>query len=314
MIAVLLMAYGTPHNIDEVEMYYTHIRHGRRPSNEEIADLKERYGKIGGVSPLREITEGQARGLQETLDRQAPGQFRVYLGLKHIYPHVADVAQRIIDEGHEKVVALVLAPHESRRIIDEYLDYGRDVFERNPHVAVHVVRTWHMNPRYLAGLERRIRERLDELPKPGADDTLILFTAHSLPEKILTWNDPYPERLMETSRALAERLSLPHWRFCFQSAGTKTFPWLGPDILDALEAAQTDGYRQVLAVPIGFVADHLEVLFDLDLEAQAKAAALGIAFRRTASFNVDSEFLQALADEVTAAIARPPSKLLAVGH
>jgi ferrochelatase len=313
-VAVLLMAYGTPHNLDEVEMYYTHIRHGRRPSDEELRDLSDRYMRIGGVSPLREITEGQARGLQDALDRAEPGRFRVYLGLKHIYPYVTEAAQRIVDAGHEKVVAVVLAPHESRRIIDEYLDYGREAFERSPTVAVHVIRTWHLNPRYLNGLERRIRTALTELPTPGAGKTLVLFSAHSLPAKILTWNDPYPERLMETSRALAERLALPHWRFTYQSAGTKTFPWLGPDILESLAAAKAEGYRQVLAVPIGFVADHLEVLFDLDIEAKAMAEQLGMAFRRTASFNTDPEFLQGLADEVQAALGRPPSKLTAAGH
>jgi len=295
MIGVLTMAYGTPRTLEEVEAYYTHIRRGRRPSDEEIEELKARYRRIGGASPLRAITEAQADALQAALDRRAPGRFRVYLAMKHTEPFVADVVRRIVSDGLREIVALVLAPHESRMIIDEYLEYAEPVLGEYPDVRVHAIRTWHLNPRYLAALERRIQEGLADLSE---DRTMVVFTAHSLPERILEWNDPYPQRLQETCRALVDRLKLPHWTLAYQSAGHGGMRWLGPDILDVLPEARSSGFRAVLAVPIGFVSDHLEILYDLDVEAREQARELGLRFRRTESLNVDPEFIEGLADEV----------------
>jgi ferrochelatase len=302
MTGVLVMAYGTPRTLDEVAAYYTHIRRGRRPSDEEIEDLKARYQRIGGTSPLRAITEAQADALQASLDRRAPGRFRVYLAMKHAEPFIADVVRRIVSDGLREIVALVLAPHESRMIVDEYLEYAEPVLREHPDVKVRAIRTWHLNPRYLAALERRIREGLADLQ----DRTMVVFTAHSLPERILQWNDPYPQRLQETCRALAERLRLPHWTFAYQSAGHGGMRWLGPDILDVLPEIRSSGFGAVLAVPIGFVSDHLEILYDLDVEARERAQELGLRFRRTESLNVDPEFIEGLADEVERAIGIRP--------
>jgi ferrochelatase len=300
MIGVLLMAYGTPRSLDEVEGYFTHIRRGRRPSEEEVEELKERYELIGGVSPLYEITESQAKGLQDILDRKAPGRLTVYLAMKHSPPFISDVAKQMVGDGIREIVALVLAPHESKMIIDDYMRYARDVLGSQPGVKVHVIRTWHLNDKYLSALRRRIQRELAAFPRPGAEHTMVLFTAHSLPEKILETKDPdpYPTRLEENAHALAQRLSLPHWRRAYQSAGKTAFPWLGPDILEVLEELKAEGHAQVLAVPIGFVADHLEVFYDIDHEAQDKAHELGITLRRTESLNTDAEFLEGLAEEV----------------
>ncbi len=300
MIGVLLMAYGTPRSLDEVEAYFTHIRRGRKPSEEEVEELKERYESIGGVSPLTEITESQAKGLQEMLDSNAPQRLRVYLAMKHSPPFIPHVVEQMIRDGIREMVALVLAPHESKMIIDDYMRYARDVLETRPDVKVHVIRTWHLNDRYLSALRKRIQRELAAFPQPGAEHTMVLFTAHSLPEKILATKDPdpYPTRLEETAQALAERPPLPHWRRAYQSAGQTPFPWLGPDIVEVLEEFKADGHSQVLVVPIGFVADHLEVLYDIDIEAQARARELGLTLRRTASLNTDPAFLNGLADEI----------------
>lgn len=298
MIGVLLMAYGTPRSLDEVEAYFTHIRRGRKPSAEEVEELKERYREIGGVSPLYEITEAQAKGLQDALDRKAPGRFKVYLAMKHSPPFIPEVAKQMVGDGVRNIVALVLAPHESVMIIDDYMRYARDILGAQPDVKTHVIRTWHLNANYLSALEGRIRRELAAFPRPGADHTMVLFTAHSLPEKILDRQDPYPTRLEENAHALADRLSLPHWRRAYQSAGKTSFPWLGPDLLEVLDEAKDQGYSQVLVVPIGFVADHLEVFYDIDLEGQEKARELGLALRRTESLNTDPEFLEGLAVEV----------------
>jgi ferrochelatase len=300
MIGVLLMAYGTPRSLDEVEAYFTHIRRGRKPSEEEVEELKERYESIGGVSPLTEITESQAKRLQEMLDSKAPQRLRVYLAMKHSPPFIPHVVEQMIRDGIREMVALVLAPHESKMIIDDYMRYARDVLETQPDVKVHVIRTWHLNDRYLSALRKRIQRELAAFPQPGAEHTMVLFTAHSLPEKILATKDPdpYPTRLEETAQALAERPPLPHWRRAYQSAGQTPFPWLGPDIVEVLEEFKADGHSQVLVVPIGFVADHLEVLYDIDIEAQARARELGLTLRRTASLNTDPAFLNGLADEI----------------
>ncbi|MDR5682723.1 MAG: ferrochelatase [Armatimonadota bacterium] len=297
-IAVLLMAYGTPRSLEEVEAYFTHIRRGRRPSSSELEDLRERYRRIGGASPLREITEAQARGLQAALDRRAPGRYRVYLAMKHAPPFVAEVTRAILDDGLLRIIAMVLAPHESRMIIDEYLEYAHPVLADRPDVRLHAVRGWHLNPRYLHAVEARIRRGLDTFPQP--QNAFVVFTAHSLPERILEWDDPYPVRLEETARALATRLGLRHWRLAYQSAGHTPFRWLGPDVLEVLLQLRRGGFDQVLVVPIGFVSDHLEVLYDIDVEAQQAAGEQGLVLRRTDSLNADPEFLEGLADEVEA--------------
>jgi ferrochelatase len=298
MIGVLLMAYGTPRSLDEVEAYFTHIRRGRKPAPEEVEELKARYQTIGGASPLYAITESQAKALQEILERRAPGRFQVSLAMKHSPPFIAEVAARMVRDGVREIAALVLAPHESRMIIDDYLRYAREILEAHPEVKAHVIRSWHLNPHYLAAVGKRIQRELAAFPRPGTDQAVVLFTAHSLPEGILARQDPYPTRLEETARALAQRLSLPHWRRAYQSAGKTPFPWLGPDLLDVLEDLKGEGHSQVLVVPIGFVADHLEILYDIDIEAQAKAREFGLTLRRTESLNTDPEFLEGLADEI----------------
>ncbi len=305
-VGVLLMAYGTPRNLEEVEAYFTHIRRGRRPPAEEVEDLRERYRRIGGASPLREITEAQARGLQQILDRRALGRFRVYLGMKHSPPFVGEVAEAMLRDGVRRVVALVLAPHDSRMIVDEYMEYAQPAFDSVPDLQLRVVRSWHLNPGYLHALERRVRSALQGFPDRDPQATDVLFTAHSLPERILEWNDPYPRTLRETAEELARRVGLARWRVCYQSAGHTPFPWLGPDILEVLEELAASGCRQVLAVPVGFVADHLEVLYDLDVEAARRAGEFGLVFRRTESLNTDPEFLEGLGEEVVAAAGSLP--------
>jgi len=298
MIGVLLMAYGTPRSLDDVEAYFIHIRRGRKPSEEEVEELKERYRSIGGVSPLYEITEAQAKGLQDALERIEPRRFHVYLAMKHSPPFIAEVVERMIQDGIREMVTLVLAPHESRMIIDDYMRYARTILTVHPEVKPYVIRTWHLNEKYLSALKKRVQRELTAFPQPRPEQTMVLFTAHSLPEKILATQDPYPIRLEETARALAEHLSLPHWRLAYQSEGKTPFPWLGPNILEVLEGLKAERHSQVLVVPIGFVADHLEIFYDIDKEAQAQARELGLSLRRTKSLNTDLEFLEGLAEEV----------------
>ncbi len=290
---VLVMAYGAPRSLDveEIKAYYTHIRRGRPPAEEDLEELVTRYRRIGG-SPFMHHTTRQVQRLREMLEARVPG-VRVYSAMKHVRPFIPDVARKIVEDGVERVVAVVLAPHESRMIIDAYLDYARDIFAEAG-VDVVPIRTWHLNEGYLSALERRIRNMLGRFE----GEPFVLFTAHSLPERILEWKDPYPERLRETAEVLAGRAGLRKWRVAYQSAGKTPFPWLGPDILEVLEELAAAGEREVLVVPIGFVSDHLEVLWDIDIEAREKAEELGIHLERTPSLNDDPAFLQGLAEEI----------------
>lgn len=293
-LAVLLMAYGTPRTRAEIEPYYTDIRRGRPPTPEQLADLTARYEALGGTSPLAARTEAQRDGLQSALDARSPGTFHVMLGLKHADPKIEQAVRILADEGYTKAVAMVLAPHFSTMSVGEYLHRATTAGDEHG-VEVRGITNWHLEPTYIDFLTRDITAKLATLP----ERTLVLFTAHSLPERVLALGDPYPDQLRETAVAVAGHVGLPadRWQTAWQSAGRTPEPWLGPDILAVVdEAAKTwDG---VLVCACGFISDHLEVLYDLDIETSKRAAEVGIAFARTAAMNNDPTILGALADQI----------------
>lgn len=300
---VLLMAYGTPATLDEVEPYYTHIRGGRPPDPAKLAELKERYRRVGGRTPLREITQQTAERLERRLDAASPGAYRVFIGMKHWHPFIGDALPQIAAAGIRRLVAIPLAPHYSRLSIG---GYRRAVEEANARLAepleIVFVESWHAEP----GFRRLIAERIAAAVRRGhplPPPPVVLFSAHSLPERILTWNDPYPEELRVSAAAIAALAGVSRWRFAYQSAGMTGEPWLGPDILDALDALAAEGVRSVLSVPFGFVCDHLEILYDIDHECRARAAKLGLTFGRIRLPNADPEFVAVLADIVARGVA-----------
>jgi ferrochelatase len=295
-LGVVVMAYGTPASPADVEAYYTHIRRGNAPTPEQLAELTARYDAIGGISPLAARTEAQRAGLQRALDERAPGSTRVVLGQKHASPFIEDAVATLADAGIERVVGLVLAPHFSRFSVGEY--QGRlaaAAAERG--LRVGAIESWHLEPTYLAFLTEAVRDGMAGLPQR----TKVLFTAHSLPERVLV-DDPYPDQLRESAAAVAEAAGLDRWAgwsLCWQSAGRTPEPWRGPDILDVLrDLAATGRADGALVCPQGFVSDHLEVVYDLDIEAQTVADELGLAFARTRVLNDDAAVLGALADRV----------------
>lgn len=301
-IGVLLMAYGAAKNLDDLERYYTDIRHGRPPSAAQLADLRRRYEAIGGGSPLFAITERQGGLLQEELNRRhSAGAFRVYLGMKHAAPFIADAIDQMLSDGLTEMLGLVLAPHYSALSVGTYARAIEQTLDATHHrrPRVHVASSWHLQPSLLALLKSRIEDAL-ELFSPSERQALALvFSAHSLPQRILEMGDPYPEQLQETGRAVAAMLNPAlQANFSWQSAGRTEEPWLGPDILDKIQALADAGVRAILDCPAGFVSDHLEVLFDLDIEAKAHAQKLGVHFERTASLNDDPRFGSVLADVV----------------
>jgi len=276
---VLCMAYGSPAGTggnDGIEPYFTHIRGGRKPSPEALAELRERYRAIGG-SPLTEITRAQARALAARLG------LPVFAGMKHAPPFIADAAAEARSVGIERLVGLPLAPHYAEMSLGAYFASLRQAWAGD----LIVVRGFHDHPAFIAAVRNLLDEALADF-----EPERIFFTAHSLPARIEEAGDRYRERLLESCRLVAKGAALPEWEFAFQSASHTGEPWLGPDLLESLPRS---GAGKVLVCPIGFVADHLEILYDLDVEAMAFAREHGIDLRRTKSFNTRPEFIDALA-------------------
>jgi ferrochelatase len=293
--AVLLMAYGTPARPEDVEAYYTDIRRGRPPTPEQLADLVRRYDAIGGISPLAARTEAQRVALQAALEEREPGRFEVVLGFKHVAPFIEDTVGDLRARGIERIVALVLAPHYSALSVGEYL---RRATEAAGNIEVATIESWATEPAYVDFLAGAVQERLVAMP----EGTKVVFTAHSLPTRVEAMGDPYVAELRSTAQAVADRLGLApwaQWATAWQSAGRTPEPWLGPDVLQVIDdLAGTGRATGLLVAPCGFVADHLEVLYDLDIEAAAAADKAGLPFARTAVANDDPGVLGALADRV----------------
>jgi ferrochelatase len=298
--AVLLMAYGTPRHPDEIEAYYTDIRRGRPPTPEALADLVARYDAIGGISPLARLTEAQRDALQSALDERAPDSYRVDLGLKHADPKIEEATEALLAEGVEHIIGLVLAPHYSSYSIGQYLGRARAVAEPAG-VPVGGVESWATEPAFIKFISADLERRLASVPAGSR----VLFTAHSLPQRIIDGGDPYPDELRATAVAVADRLGLEEgrdWSIAWQSAGRTPEPWIGPDILEVIDSLAEEGsVPGVVVSAVGFVADHLEVLYDLDIEAADRAASHGLAFARTACVNDDATVMGALADRVISA-------------
>ena len=279
------MAYGSPSAAEDVRPYLEDIREGRPVSDEAVQELAERYRRIGGRSPLDEITERQRAALEAELG------VPVFVGMKHWRPRIADASAQALAGGATRVVGIVLAPHYSKLSIAGYrerLEAGLD-----GRAELRFVESWHDHEPFLDVLADRVR----------GTDAHVVFTAHSLPERILALGDPYKDELIETSRLVAERAGLERWSFAFQSASLTGEPWLGPDLLEELDDLHGQGVRKVLVAPVGFVSDHLEILWDIDVQARERAAQLGLELDRIESLNDDPAFVRALASLVRTSLS-----------
>ena len=284
--AVVLMAYGSPEAAEDIPAYLADIREGRPVSQEAIDELTERYRRIGGRSPLDEVTEAQRARLEREVG------LPVFVGMKHWHPRIGEAVEAAFAVGAETIVGLVLAPHYSRLSIAGYRERLEDALRGRAELVF--VESWHDHEPFLDVLASRVR----------AFDGHVVFTAHSLPERILGEGDPYRDQLLETSRLVAERVGLADWSFAFQSASATGEPWLGPGILEELDRLAANGVRRVLVCPIGFVSDHLEILWDLDVEARERAVELGLELERIESLNDDPAFMRALAELVRRRLPR----------
>jgi ferrochelatase len=287
--AVVLMAYGSPERLSDVPAYYSDIRGGRPIAPEHLADLVERYRRLGleDSSPLNAITEATRAALEDELG------VPVFTGMKHWTPRIADAAATALAIGAGEVVGLVLAPHYSALSIAGYREQLERALARR--AELRFVESWHDEPGFVGLLAERVR----------GTDAHVVFTAHSLPARILDAGDPYRDQLLETSRLVAETAGLGSWSFSFQSESPTGEPWLGPDILDHLESLARQGVGDVLVCPVGFVSDHLEIRWDLDVEAQEKAAELGLRLERIEMPNAEPAFVRTLAGIVKRVLSVP---------
>lgn len=302
-IGVLVMSYGTPESLDGVEAYYTHIRRGHAPTAEQLKELKDRYEAIvGGVFPLRENTNRQVEALQEALNKAGGDvEYVCYQGLKHAKPFIEDGVEEMVRDGINHAVGVVLAPHYSVMSVGTYIKRAKEKAEACG-ITMEFVESYHLHPELVDVLSRRVSAKLDQFEETGAarGDVRVLFSAHSLPERILAMGDPYVDQLLATSQAIAEQTGVTNWQFTWQSAGRTAEPWLGPDILDTMRELAKSEVKYVLSAPIGFVSDHLEVLYDLDIEAQALASELDMRLMRIESLNSDPAYMSVLSDVVRA--------------
>jgi ferrochelatase len=296
------MAYGTPSSPGQIEAFYTEVRRGLPPGGEQLADLVRRYEAIGGVSPLSRRTAEQVAGIRRQLELRFPGRYLCALGNKHSEPRIEDVIGNFAGQGVRDLVGLVLAPHYSRGSVGEYVDRAT---ERAADLGMSTafVEHWHDHPVLVELLAGRVAHALDALGPAGkrarADqELLLLVTAHSLPLRVVADGDPYVDQLRRTGELVASASGLERWEVGWQSAGRTPEPWLGPDILDRLRALPGENVRAVVVCPGGFTSDHLEILYDLDIEASRVAAESGVAFARTASLNAEPGMCAALADLV----------------
>lgn len=290
MKGVVLLTYGTPSSLDRVAAYYTHIRGGRRPSDEQLSELVERYRAIGGSSPLIEITESQRRGLQARLQRDG-STTRVYIGMKHSPPFVEDVVKQASRDGVDELLGIPLTPNYSKMNTETYVlsvEMANDALPSR--MKLDFARSWNTNPLLIEAWASRVRDGLAKLPP----DCALVFSAHSLPERTLAEGDQYRARLLETSELVAASVGREDWTFAFQSAGHTGEPWLGPDIVPHLQDLYDGGARAFLIAPVGFVSDHLEVLYDIDVECRSWAKLHGAELDRSRMLNDSGDFIDCL--------------------
>jgi len=296
--AVLLMAYGSPNRLEDVAAYFTDIRGGRTPSPEAVEELTARYRRVGVPTPLLAVSMELGRELERLLNIDPPDDrmYTVHVGMKHWTPRIATAIDEIVDSGADHVIAIVLAPHFStistggyRRQVDQALAAARD---GAPSPSLDFVASWHELDGYLEALADNVRMVRAEFANPS--EVVAIFTAHSLPARILDEGDPYQDQLLRTSELVAGRAGIEPWRFSYQSQSHTGEPWLGPDLVETVEELAAHGHRSILVASVGFVADHLEIFYDIDIEAKERADALGIELRRTPMLNADPRLAHAL--------------------
>ncbi len=307
-VGVLLMTYGSPETLDDVQGYMTNVYGGREPDPALVTEFKRRYDLIGG-SPLVRITKEQAAALQDELRRRHPDDptFHVEVGMRFFPPFVPDGLRALAAKGVDRAVGVIMSPQYSPILMSGYLkavDEGLKSLD-GP-LPMTVAGSWNEQPLFLQAIAARVREALDNAPAEARDKTQVLLSAHSMPLRVVEKEPDYIGQLKDTAARVAELAGLPadRWGFCYQSAGHTPEEWLKPDFADVMPELAAQGKRHVLIAPVQFLADHLEILYDIEVGAREQAEEHGIAFMRTASLNTSPLFIAALADVVEEQLAR----------
>lgn len=304
-MGVLLMALGGPDSLEAVEPFLLNVRHGRPTSPSMVEEFRERYRRIGGKSPLLDISVAQAKALEARLNDGAR-LYRTYVGMRHWSPYIRDTLARMRDDGVGRAVAVCLTPYYSRLSVGAYFgDLDRAIEQAAATFEVTRVESWNDSPHLVRAYANKVREGLARLAAAGYRDPSVLFTAHSLPERIMREGDPYERELRETMAAVLNQVPSIRAQLCYQSAGRTEDPWLGPPMEQILDELGDAGEQAVLLVPFGFVSDHLEILYDVDIEARERARKLGMRLERTESLNTDPALIEAIAVAVHGTLVVP---------
>ncbi len=298
-VGLLVMAYGTPYKEEDIERYYTHIRHGRKPSEESLEDLKSRYVAIGGLSPLAKTTEEQTAALEKAMNEaQDEVEYVAYIGLKHIEPFIEDAVKKMHNDGITEAVSIVLAPHYSTFSIKSYNGRAKEEAAKYG-INISSVESWYTQPKFVQYWVDKVKEKFAQMPEEERANAALIVSAHSLPEKIISMGDPYADQLAETAKLIAEGAGVENYAVGWQSAGQTPEPWLGPDVQDLTrDLHEEKGYKAFVYTPVGFVAEHLEVLYDNDYECKVVTDEVGAAYYRPAMPNTDPLFVQAMVDAI----------------
>lgn len=298
-MGLLVMAYGTPYKEEDIEPYYTHIRRGRPPAPEQLEDLRNRYEAIGGISPLARITEDQANALCDRLNEvQDDIDFKVYIGLKHITPFIEDAVEKMHQDGIEEAVSIVLAPHFSTFSVKSYNGRAKEEADQRG-ISITSVESWYKQPKFIDYWAKQVRSTFDALSDEERAAACLIVSAHSLPEKILANGDPYADQLKETADLIATAAGVENYEIGWQSEGQTPEPWLGPDVQDLTRDLHNEkGYQAFVYTPVGFVSDHLEVLYDNDYECKVVCDDIGAAYYRPAMPNIDPLFVDSMVDAI----------------
>ncbi len=301
--AILLMAYGGPDSLADVAPYLADVRHGRPTPPELIAEISARYAAIGGKSPLLSITNKQAAALERDLNAQASGNFRVYVGMRHWNPYIREVVGRIKADGCSRIIALCMTPFSSRMTTGAYFEQLAAAIEE--HYAdnqpeVRQIGAWFDNAAYIRALAGKVEQGLQHFDADQRDQVQVIFTAHSLPAALADQGDPYPEQFKQLAAQVAEaaKITPGQWSYGYQSAGASAIRWLGPALEEMISRAAEQGQQNLLVAPIGFLTDHVEILYDIDIEARQQARGVGLQLERIPSLNADPLFIQALSQTI----------------
>ena len=294
-IGVLIMAYGGPNSLEEIPGYLADIRSGRPTTPAVLEEIRHNYEQIGGKSPLLQFTRQQVDAIDERLD----DRFRCYLGMRHWAPWIEETVAEMINDGISHAVSLVLAPHYSKMSVAKYqqkIEDGLQMYHGDIHFE-HIA-SYHDAPKYIEALANRVRLGLEHWPQDERDDVHVIFSAHSLPVRIMEMGDPYDEQLRETARLVAKKSGLrdEQWSWSYQSAGRSPEPWLGPQIEEHIPELAEQGVTKIVSVPVGFVSDHVEILYDIDIQAQEVAEKHGVELERPPALNADPLFIEQLAE------------------